>query len=238
MKITFALCLLALATVMVYGQDLSSTDLFLRDQMSSYGTGVVLVPIDRAAITITATGTASSASQAVSDSNDLQSRINDTLRNYTIIDIRNGGLYLEPLYLGSSLSFAAHTSLSVVVSSVDLPAIIDQMVALGVSNISFIFTPDFYAIETAQRQALQLAVADGLYKAQAVLDMIGHCAFNITRVWIRNPALELPTLTFSILANMGNLGRYSGLNNLQGSGMSRNDMSNDNSGSNNNANLT
>jgi hypothetical protein len=54
-------------------------------------------------------------------------------------------LYLQPLYTGSSLSFAAQASLSVVVMAVDTPAIIDSMVALGASNISFIFTPDFFA---------------------------------------------------------------------------------------------
>ena len=43
-----------------------------------------MVPIDRAALTITATGMASAASQAVSDSDNLQRSINDTLRNYTV----------------------------------------------------------------------------------------------------------------------------------------------------------
>ena len=113
MKLYFALAFLALFA-MAYGQDSLVEQRLLTDQLRSFGTGtsffppllfvisfflsysracvnfslsvtgVVLVPIDRAALTITATGLANSAAQAVSDSNNLQSNINATLRNYTV----------------------------------------------------------------------------------------------------------------------------------------------------------
>jgi len=215
MKLLFALSLLVLAAA-VFGQGRSGYESY--DRLQSYGTGVVLVPIDRVALTVTATGLGSTATDAVNAAEGLQTNINNTLSTYNIIDVRNGGVYLEPVYSGSGLSFSAHTSLSIVVNSADFPAIIDSMVALGASNLSFVSIPDFFAVEEAQRQSLQLAVADAIFKAQAVFDMIDHCAYNISDISIKNPALELPTLTFNIYANMGNNRNYFG-NGLRENGM-------------------
>jgi uncharacterized protein YggE len=201
MKLLFA-CAFALCLVFSFAQD---ENLLFRDQMKTYGTGVVLVPINRAALTITATGTGSAAADAVTAATNLQSMMNDTLSSsFTIFDVRSGGFFLMPVYDGSSLSFMARRSLSVVVPADELADVIDSMIGLGASNITFLFVPDFTAVEAAQAQALKLAVVDGLWKAQAVLDTIGHCARNITTIEIKNPALEIPTITFNLFANMGN----------------------------------
>jgi uncharacterized protein YggE len=233
MKLQFAFLLLALSAVLVFGQESLMTH-----ELQSYGTGVVLVPIDRVALTITVTGTDTTAAGAVASANTLEGQVNETLRNFTIYDIRSGGLILEPLYQGSSLSFAAHMSLSVVINAADLPVIIDQLVILGVSNISFVFTPDFYAVELAQSQSLQLAVTDALFKAQAVLSMLHLCASNITRIEILNPTLELPSLTFSLFANMGNMRNINiNMNNNNPNNNNNNNNNRNNNKSNNNGNM-
>jgi len=248
MKAIFTLLLIALSGAMVFGQTADRGQL---DQLITYGTGVVLVPIDRAAITITARGMADTASAAVNDATLLMTNINSTLMNYTLFDVRSGGLYLEPLYDGSSLSFAAHRSLAIVALANDTASIIDDMIRIGASNISFLFTPDFRSVELAQRHSLQLAVVDALFKAQSILSLINHCVSNISHIEIKNPALELPTVTFNIFANMGRnmRGLSNNINSINNdmlgsevpstsdNSMSQGDNS-DNSNSNNNINLS
>jgi hypothetical protein len=128
-------------------------------------------------------------------------------------------------------------SLSVIINAKDLPTLLDQLVALGASNISFIFTPDFFAVEQAQRQSLQLAVTDALFKAQAILSMLHLCPGNISRINILNPTLELPTLTFSLFANMGTMMNINVNINRPGSGNTEGSGSNMNNNANINANI-